>query len=706
MGEAFGRRTRTSRPVTPAAKRAPHSQVREVILSSQRAPSCSPKEPADGEKGKRQDRGGEAVAGMRHQHGRVAVVRGHPDAGRGLEPAGNQKAQGLRQDLGSVGGDGGPADEDESPGRQRERPGKDVPPSRDVSHHGRSLERPRCGPRPRSPRPSSRSTAGASSAPRKGAVDLSRPRSLVRSFPRASLRPESSQARPRHRALLWLLLPVTAGVALRVEAVSRARLWLDEYIVLEIASLPTISEVLRSVATSNNSPLYFLLVRTLPGAIDMPLVARIVSLLFSLATLVLATRMAFRRWGFHAAMVSASLIALSSIAVHFSSEIRPYAGHAFLFLVAAEALDASIRRPGPRPFVLLTVTIVLAIGLHPYGLILLPAGPAVVLGLRGKGLARQVGVSAASLLATAPFLLHQLRLPVGASEYLRNVWRGHGPLAPFVTLLLDVSPASSWPASAGWPGSAPRQALAVAAFTLITLGTVAALRSVRRRPDGPSDPLPAILAAILGSSVLLAAAGVLLARPVVVPGRYACALAAPFALLVGWGAARAWECRLAAYGLVLIAGLATTESITTPERRGLRPEVLAAEALRWNARGPALVLTVGLTGPPLRYRLRDRRDLSFRAFPSEVEAHPSWWAPGELLRDPERLAEDGERAAREALRAIAAGRQVFVEGIDHPVAARLLAALGRSFLFRPISRYNRALFELLPIRAETAQVLE
>lgn len=499
---------------------------------------------------------------------------------------------------------------------------------------------------------------------------------------------------------------MAAGLVLRVGEVSRARLWLDEYTVLEIASLPTIAEVLRSVATQNNSPLYHLLVRALPGAIDFPFVARVVSLLFSLATLALGARMALRRWGACAAAVAASLIALSSVAVHFSSEIRPYAILSLLFLVAAAALDASILRPGPGPLVLLFVTTVLAIGLHPYGLMLLPVGPAVALRLRGRGLGRHVAVSAASLLVASPFLFHQLRLPAAASEYLRNVWKSHGPLAPFVTLLLDVSPASGWPSEAGWPGPASRQALALSAFALILLGAVAAFRSAGRRPDEPSDPLPAILAALLGSSVLFAAAGVLLARPVVVPGRYACALVAPFALLVGWCASRTRECRLAAYGLVLVAVLATTTSLVAPHRRGVRPETLAAEALRRNARGPSLVLAVGLSGIPLRYHLRDRPDVSFRSFPPEVEGHPSWWAPGELQRRPGRLAEDGARAAHEALRAAAAGRQVFVEGIDHPVAARLLEELGREFLFRPISPYNRALFELVPIPAEAARPRE
>jgi hypothetical protein len=70
----------------------------------------------------------------------------------------------------------------------------------------------------------------------------------------------------------------------------------------------------------------------------------------------------------------------------------------------------------------------------------------------------------------------------------------------------------------------------------------------------------------------------------------------------------------------------------------------------------------------------------------------------ELASLPTPAASDAEGVARTAREASSAGRQVFIiEGADYPVAASLREALGRSFRFRPISPYNRGLFELIPL---------
>jgi hypothetical protein len=204
-------------------------------------------------------------------------------------------------------------------------------------------------------------------------------------------------------------------------------------------------------------------------------------------------------------------------------------------------------------------------------------------------------------------------------------------------------------------------------------------------------------------SALLALAGGLIGPPVAVPGRFACALVAPFALLVAWAGTLNAAARLFALGMTAIALLTTAEALARPEPRGVRPELLAAWALRASTTGPALVITVGLTGLPLRYQLRTLAGLTFQPFPLELERHGTWWAPGHALSDPAALASDAERVARAARDASSAGCQVFIEGADYPVAASLREALGRSFRFRPMSRYNPGLFELIPLSRLASQ---
>ena len=520
--------------------------------------------------------------------------------------------------------------------------------------------------------------------------------------------PMVRQGRPSRGTVVLLLAALAAGAALRAFSVARARLWLDEYIMLELASLPTPADVVRGIAASNNTPVYPLLLHGLIRvAGDGPLAPRLISVCFGLLTLLLTARAALRRWGWPAAAIASTLVGLSAIAAHFSSEIRPYAILSFLFLASLEAFDASLRSRRLGPLLLQGLLIVLAIGLHPYGAALLAVGPLASLAVDRSAFRRQLGISAVSLAVVAPYFLVQLpRLPPEANEYLVDLWRGHGPLAPLGVLLRDVAPSAHWPSAIGPPASLLRGMLELASFSLIVAVAVASVIALRGRPDVRRDPYPAALTALLGVSALLALGGALIGTPVAVPGRFACALVAPFALLVAWASTLNAAARLCACGMAAVAVLATAEALAHPGPRGIRPELLAAAALRHSATRPALVITVGLTGLPLRYQLRNLAGLTFQPFPLELERHGTWWAPGHALRDPATLASDAERLARAAREAARSGRQVFIEGADYPVAASLREALGRSFRFRPISRYNRGLFELVPHPREVGRAAE
>lgn len=505
--------------------------------------------------------------------------------------------------------------------------------------------------------------------------------------------------RPSRGTVVLFLAALSAGVALRAQSVASARLWLDEYIMLELGSLPTPAAVFRGIAASNNTPIYPLLLHFLSRiAGEGPLVLRLISVCFGLLTLLLTARAALKRWGWPAAAIASTLVGLSAIAAHFSAEIRPYAILSFLFLVSLEAFDASLRSRKVGSLLLQSLVIVLAIGVHPYGVALLAVGPLASLAADRSAFPGQLLVSTLSLALVSPFFLVQLaQLPPEANEYLVDLWRGHGPLAPLGVLLRDMAPSAHWPSSIDPPAAVLRRALELASFSFLIAVAVASVIGLRRRPNMRQDPYPAALMALLGVSAVLALAGALIGPPIAVPGRFACALVAPFALLIAWASTLNAAARLFAFGMVAVAVLTTAEALARPEPRGIRPELLAASALRQSATGPALVITVGLTGLPLRYQLRTLAGLTFQPFPLEMERHGTWWAPGHALRDPAALGSDAEGVARTARDASSAGRQVFIEGADFPVAASLRKALGRSFHFRPISPYNRGLFELIPL---------
>ncbi|MGZ6989400.1 MAG: hypothetical protein ACXVH0_10615, partial [Thermoanaerobaculia bacterium] len=73
---------------------------------------------------------------------------------------------------------------------------------------------------------------------------------------------------------------LVAGLILRLSETIRARLWIDEYLVLEIGSQPTAAAVVAKLHTEANPPLYFLLAHVvLETAADPELALRLISAL-------------------------------------------------------------------------------------------------------------------------------------------------------------------------------------------------------------------------------------------------------------------------------------------------------------------------------------------------------------------------------------------------------------------------------------------
>ncbi len=496
-------------------------------------------------------------------------------------------------------------------------------------------------------------------------------------------------------------LVLIAGLSLRLLETVRARLWIDEYLVLEIGSQATAASVAAKLRSEANPPLYFLLAHVvLETAADPELALRLISALAGTLTTVLAAWVAWRRWGPLPAIVAAILVAASAVAIHYSAEIRPFALLGLVTLLYLEILDRTLARPSIASFAVEALLIVLATSLHAYGAPLLFVGPAVCLAtFRYGALSRQflvTGIAGAVLLPTTLFPLW--RLVPETNEYLVDLWKGRSPLAPVVLMLRDVLPTSRWPSSLLPPTDALLLAAeGAAAILAAALATVALAAGLRRRGAWRPDTYTVALLVLLSGNAAMAVFFSLTGRPVVAPGRFSVPLVAPFALTVAAASRAAPTGRACAAGLAGLGILSLSLRLARPTVTGIRPEALAAEVLSRNATGPSLILTVGLSGIPLRYAFRKRADVTFRSYPIEIDRHIGWWAPRHHLGHPDDLARDAEELSREALTVSQSGRRIFIEGADSPIAVPLRAALSGSFRPRPLNRLDAGLFELVPI---------
>ncbi|MGE5346585.1 MAG: glycosyltransferase family 39 protein [Acidithiobacillales bacterium] len=497
-----------------------------------------------------------------------------------------------------------------------------------------------------------------------------------------------------------VVLALVAGIGLRAVEVSRARLWIDEYLVLEIGSAPTPGAIVARLEHEANPPLYFLLAHAiLKTTHDAELPLRLLSALASTLTAILAAAAAWRRWGPASAAVAALLVSLSAIAVHYGAEIRPFALLGLVTVLYLLVLDHAISRPTAGWLAAEALLIVLATSLHAYGAPLLFVGPAVALVTgRRKALGRQALVSAAAAAVAVPSVLVPLwRLPPETNEYLVEIWRNQSPLAPAGLLLRDLLPTASWPSSVDLPPDRMLRAATGAAVALAAGLVAVALAATRSRPEPWRPGILAVSAWVLiAGNAVMAVIFALGGRQVVAPGRFSVPLVAPLALGVAAIVGAAPAGRLITAGLGALAIVSALHRIVQPPVSGIRPEALDAEILRRSIRGPALVMTVGLSGIPLRYAFRDRSDVEFRSYPSDIDQHIGWWAPKSYLGRLDSLRPESEALAREAASRASGGWQVFLEGARHPIAAPLCVALSAYFRPRPLNRLSEGLVELLP----------
>jgi len=205
---------------------------------------------------------------------------------------------------------------------------------------------------------------------------------------------------------------LTLGV--RVGALSEGY-WIDEAISADTAALPLGELLARCGLADVHPPGYYLMLKlwtAVAGSSDLS--GRLLSVVISLATVLLLVRYASRLYGAQAGLISGLILALSPVHAHYSVEVRSYTLLTGLTLLGLWSLERLMARPQRRARQLALVAVLSALcWTHNLGLVIaaLLLAPSLV---RASGEARQVVRAVAWLVAGLftpwlPVLLVQVR---------------------------------------------------------------------------------------------------------------------------------------------------------------------------------------------------------------------------------------------------------------------------------------------------------
>jgi len=380
-----------------------------------------------------------------------------------------------------------------------------------------------------------------------------------------------------------------------------------------------------------------------------------------------------RVFGSAAAIAAALLFGLSTVQIDQSTDAKPYALLVLLVVLQIWALVRAGSDPGRRGFFALAILCTVAGGsTHFYGTAaVLAVGLAAAFAAGdARGRARGAAILLAGAAAALVWVPAALRLPRGASDYIREIWGGVPRWAPVLVSTRISLPGwrKPYPPMAGTilPGLSAREIV-----TALLVVALLAWGSARRR--GPAEGsreerfLTLAGAFLFFGFLLLETAANFADRPIGLPGRFEVITVTGLALLAARAAFRAGP-RALSLGALLAAGCLWTVVPQWRPHFGPRPirreQVILRDIRARLAPGrSADVVTLGLARPPLEYYAAGDARVRLVSFPGSQQQHPGW-----------REAALGPDDAR-SLRAEAAGLVPFLDseiarGVTVYVAAR------------------------------------
>lgn len=435
----------------------------------------------------------------------------------------------------------------------------------------------------------------------------------------------SSSRESRVVSIGGTLAIVALAAALRLPALGRDPLWIDEATVARAVAAPW-PEMLRATAADNQAPGFMLLARASVSVLGPGEAAhRLPSALAGIAAVGAIIAMGWSLAGRRTGLVAGLLLAVQPLAVHYSREARSYALLSLVALLALAALVALERRPGTGRAVLAGAVIALLPLTHATGAFLaVPLGLAFIArawraGPRPRAFA--VGAAALAMAAWAPWLsevVAQAEELDRSYDWARLNWDRWQPWQVPASLAA-LSP------GAGVPAFNHVMDLPATAVAGAVLCAVLAAIAIRRR-----RPLAGLLAGVVLAALVTTFAISLSGPHLHVVGRVECAVAPLAMLLVALGAASlrgpvAWAL---AGGCVLLSAPSVTKELTSPYR--LDSHAPVDLVTRLVVPGDVVIVTSPWLPSFEHYLPRRSPGVEIIPFPAETRRHPHWYSRSDI----------------------------------------------------------------------------
>lgn len=433
-------------------------------------------------------------------------------------------------------------------------------------------------------------------------------------------------------------------------------LWLDEAATYWTAR-HGVWAILQGIGADGTPPLYFLLakasVRVFGGG---ELALRLPSIVAALALIPAIYVVTNAVAGMRAALIAAALAAISPLTHYYAVEARNYS---LLMLETTGILYAFIRATEePRRLRWwMTLGCVQAAQLltHIYGVFLLPIPvlAAFLVGERSSLSRRIVGAAGTVLVAVAvcsPWLhLALVNANSGVSDWIRDFWVSIPPAWAIPQSIEAFGFGGAYPPYLSYMALAPNASRLGLGLTLLLL----VFAFIGKGDTGRSKPgHVSMLFLFLGTPLIAAWTWSVLAQPLYLPGRYDTVVLPVFLILLGIGFDRLFRfSRAGVLVAVVVLGYLAVLSWIPALGPTVAPDPVDQAAgldLGRDARPGDVVVSTSLRGAVTEYYATRAGFVgAFTTFPSETNQHPGWYSAPRLLRDRNRLAEDGrETAAR------------------------------------------------------------